>query len=74
MCKRPGVSGQGGGWGSQANGRGGYVTDQGSQGKEAGGSQANGGGGYVRDQGSQANGRRGYTRYQGSHNRGGGAI
>ena len=30
MCKRPEVSGQGGGWGSQANGRGGYVKDQGS--------------------------------------------
>ena len=37
VCRRPGVSGQGGGWGSPANGEGGYVTDQGSQGKGAGG-------------------------------------
>ena len=33
--------------GSQTNGGGGLVRDQGSRGKGAGGSQANGGGGYV---------------------------
>ena len=46
--------------GSQTNGGGGYVRDQGSQGKRAGGPQANGGGGY--------------TRYQGSHQWGGGYM